>query len=334
MHSHYTAFMALPFAYDTNSAKGKSGSDALVSLRVQFIAYTDWLENCTKFSRLPRNGKNLKYKEYLQTVLDYLTSFYTRSHPLMVSAEKILADAKDDFAAVWSTGNVPGWEDVADINVEGRKPTKKERQQIFHKSVACLEHLVSVMYDLLKENKNMTLAMLERKETKSKEEIDAETQREVDEAQAIYEERYGAAVKKAEKVDEDDFPEIKSNPKNLPIGFDGQPIPHWLFKLHGLKEKFKCEICRDFSYVGPLAFDKHFQEARHAHGMRCLGIPNTAHFHHVTGVQEALALWRKLKADASHKQWDSNRDWEFEDAEGHVFNKSTRDDMRRHGLLS
>ena len=32
-----------------------------------------------------------------------------------------------------------------------------------------------------------------------------------------------------------------------------------------------------------------FQESRHAHGMRCLGIPNTAHFANVTSIQDAMS---------------------------------------------
>jgi hypothetical protein len=32
------------------------------------------------------------------------------------------------------------------------------------------------------------------------------------------------------------------NPLNLPIGWDGKPIPYWLYKLHGLGTEFKCEI--------------------------------------------------------------------------------------------
>lgn len=31
------------------------------------------------------------------------------------------------------------------------------------------------------------------------------------------------------------------------------------------------------------------QEWRHAHGMRCLGIPNTAHFANVTQIEDAVA---------------------------------------------
>lgn len=32
-----------------------------------------------------------------------------------------------------------------------------------------------------------------------------------------------------------------------------------------------------------------FQEWRHAHGMRCLGIPNTAHFANVTQIEDAVS---------------------------------------------
>jgi len=34
--------------------------------------------------------------------------------------------------------------------------------------------------------------------------------------------------------DSDDDDGLKYNPKNLPMGWDGKPIPYWLYKLHGL----------------------------------------------------------------------------------------------------
>lgn len=40
------------------------------------------------------------------------------------------------------------------------------------------------------------------------------------------------------------------NPLKLPMGWDGKPIPFWLFKLHGLGVEYKCEICSDFVYMG------------------------------------------------------------------------------------
>lgn len=68
-----------------------------------------------------------------------------------------------------------------------------------------------------------------------------------------------------------------------------QPIPYWLYKLHGLNISYTCEICGNYTYKGPKAFQRHFAEWRHAHGMRCLGIPNTAHFANVTQIEDALA---------------------------------------------
>ena len=49
------------------------------------------------------------------------------------------------------------------------------------------------------------------------------------------------------------------NPLNLPLGWDGKPIPFWLYKLHGLGVEYKCEICGDASYWGRRDFERHFQ---------------------------------------------------------------------------
>ena len=43
----------------------------------------------------------------------------------------------------------------------------------------------------------------------------------------------------------------------------------------------------------------HLQEWRHAHGMQCLGIPNTKHFHGITLIEDAYTLWAKLKVEHS-----------------------------------
>ena len=40
------------------------------------------------------------------------------------------------------------------------------------------------------------------------------------------------------------------NPLKLPLGWDGKPIPYWLYKLHGLGVEYKCEICSDHIYMG------------------------------------------------------------------------------------
>lgn len=53
--------------------------------------------------------------------------------------------------------------------------------------------------------------------------------------------------------------EVRLTKMNYPVGWDGQPIPYWLYKLNGLGNEYKCEICGNTSYWGRRAFEKHFQ---------------------------------------------------------------------------
>ncbi|KAJ9110175.1 hypothetical protein QFC20_003027 [Naganishia adeliensis] len=123
------------------------------------------------------------------------------------------------------------------------------------------------------------------------------------------------------------------NPLKLPLGWDGKPIPYWLYKLHGLGVEYKCEICSDYVYMGRKAFDRHFQESRHAFGMRALGLPNTKHFHEITKIADALALAERLKREGRQEQNQAERTEEFEDAEGNVYDKKTYEDLKRQGLI-
>ena len=132
---------------------------------------------------------------------------------------------------------------------------------------------------------------------------------------------------------DDDGDALKSNPKNLPIGWDGKPIPYWLYKLHGLGKEFKCEICGEASYWGIKAFQKHFQEWRHSYGMKCLRIPNTVHFANVTSIEEALKLQKKIISQNYDTAFKPDYEEEFEDPDGNVMNRRTYIDMKRQGLL-
>jgi splicing factor 3A subunit 3 len=102
------------------------------------------------------------------------------------------------------------------------------------------------------------------------------------------------------------------NPKNVPlgmelyrvlcmlyngnsIGWDGKPIPYWLYKLHGLNIEYRCEICGNFAYMGPRNFERHFTEWRHVNGMKALKIPNSHHFKYVTNIEDALVLYKKVR---------------------------------------
>ena len=39
--------------------------------------------------------------------------------------------------------------------------------------------------------------------------------------------------------DEEEADKPIYNPLNLPLGWDGKPIPYWLYKLHGLNIEYK-----------------------------------------------------------------------------------------------
>ncbi len=154
--------------------------------------------------------------------------------------------------------------------------------------------------------------------------------------QEIFEEEYGLLAdggqegKEAEE-EEDEGPMY--NPLNLPIGWDGKPIPYWLYKLHGLGVEYKCEICGNQSYWGRRAFDRHFQEWKHAHGMRCLGIPNTKHFHDITGIEDVITLYNKIKDQLKDEEYVADMEEEFEDTQGNILNRRTYEDLARQGLL-
>jgi splicing factor 3A subunit 3 len=75
------------------------------------------------------------------------------------------------------------------------------------------------------------------------------------------------------------------------------------------------------------------QEWRHAHGMRCLKIPNTKHFHDITLIEDAINLYNKIKDQLKQEVYDPEVEEEFEDTEGNVLNRRTYEDLARQGLL-
>lgn len=186
-----------------------------------------------------------------------------------------------------------------------------------HKEIALKEAKLYKFAELVTEQRVATKENVQRKQARTdceREDSDAE-------------------VSDAESEEDEGDDDVPYNPKNLPLGWDGKPIPYWLYKLHGLNISYKCEICGNFEYKGPKAFQRHFAEWRHAHGMRCLGIPNTAHFANVTHIADALTLWDKIKVQKQGERWLPEQEEEFEDTLGNVVNKKIYEDLKRQGLL-
>jgi splicing factor 3A subunit 3 len=188
--------------------------------------------------------------------------------------------------------------------------------------LALLEYNIQTLCSLMSEIVTATRRHAEKQQTRTFEEKQL----------LIEEEEYGN-LPDVEVIEEEEDDGPLYNPLNLPLGWDGKPIPYWLYKLHGLGTEFKCEICGNQSYWGRRAFDRHFQEWRHAHGMRCLGVPNTKHFHDITLIEDALSLYAKIKDSLKKEQFYSEVDEEFEDTEGNVLNRRTYEDLARQGLL-
>lgn len=67
--------------------------------------------------------------------------------------------------------------------------------------------------------------------------------------------------------------------------------------------------------------------------MRCLGVPNTKHFHDITLIADVLALYATIKDTLTLEQFTSELEEEFEDTEGNVLNRRTYEDLARQGLL-
>ncbi|KAI1435955.1 hypothetical protein GGR50DRAFT_702324 [Xylaria sp. CBS 124048] len=139
-----------------------------------------------------------------------------------------------------------------------------------------------------------------------------------------------ADTEEGEEGDDDDK---IYNPLKLPLAWDGKPIPFWLYKLHGLGVEFACEICGNFVYMGRRAFDKHFNEARHIHGLKCLGITNTTLFRDITRIDEALRLWEKIQKDKRKDRIEDGSVIQMEDAEGNVMPEKVYYDLQKQGLL-
>ena len=117
--------------------------------------------------------------------------------------------------------------------------------------------------------------------------------------------------------------------KNYPVGPDGNPLPYWLYRLQGLSHEFKCQICGNASYFGRKAFERHFTDARHTYGLKCLGIDNSRDFFQVTSIDSARELHQRLTAAKTIGKWDPNTMEEFEDEDGTVMDKATHDLLAR-----
>ncbi|GAA6062347.1 hypothetical protein JCM10212_005689 [Sporobolomyces blumeae] len=193
--------------------------------------------------------------------------------------------------------------------------------------------LASILADTLA-NTERRAALTDKERAAEIEELEAREAAEAAAAAAASQAKKSGQGLAGEGDDDDEEGEGRIyNPLKLPLGWDGKPIPYWLYKLHGLGVEYKCEICSDHVYQGRKNFERHFQESRHAFGMRALGLPNTKHFHEITRIEDAIALAEKLKQEGRAELSQAELTEELEDEEGNVYNRKTYEDLKRQGLV-
>ena len=184
-------------------------------------------------------------------------------------------------------------------------------ERLKERAIAEREFRVRKLAAMMESQRSDTRVNVERKQGMT----ERERQMELD---AFFAESIEVAPRNGEDESDSDGDEKIYNPLKLPLAWDGKPIPYWLYKLHGLGVEFPCEICGNFVYMGRRAFDKHFNEARHIYGLKCLGITNTTLFREITGIEDALKLWDKIQRDKKKEKSGGENVVQMEDANGTV----------------
>jgi splicing factor 3A subunit 3 len=200
-------------------------------------------------------------------------------------------------------------------------------QRLKEKAIAEREFRIKKLASAMQIERSDTHVNVERKQGMT----ERERQQELEALMAEQDDMNGA-MHGNDESDSDNEDKIY-NPLKLPLGWDGKPIPFWLYKLHGLGVEFPCEICGNFVYMGRRAFDKHFNEQRHVYGLKCLGITNTAFFREIIGIEDALKLWDKIQREKKKEKVSTENVVQMEDAEGNVMPEKVYNDLRKQGLL-
>lgn len=216
-------------------------------------------------------------------------------------------------------------EDSAPAN--GTEPGAVSAIRLKERAVAEREYRVKRLASAMSTERSDTRVNVERKQGMT----ERERQQELDNLLNASEAPQDAADN--EEGDEEDGEERIYNPLKLPLAWDGKPIPFWLYRLHGLGVEFPCEICGNFVYMGRRAFDKHFNEARHVYGLKCLGITNTALYRDITQIEEAMKLWDKIQREEKRNKVDEGSVVQMEDGEGNVMPEKVYYDLQKQGLL-
>ena len=219
-----------------------------------------------------------------------------------------LSGKKHIKAAEMRKGQESGNGEATNGHINARGSTV---QRLKERAIAEREYRIKRLASMMETVRTDTRVNVERRQGMTERERQLELE-------AMMAETTEAPMRNGDDESDSDEDEKIYNPLKLPLAWDGKPIPYWLYKLHGLGVEFPCEICGNFVYMGRRAFDKHFNEARHIYGLKCLGITNTTLFREITGIEDALKLWDKIQRDKKKEKAGGENIVQMEDADGNV----------------
>ncbi|KAJ3444826.1 splicing factor 3a subunit [Anaeramoeba flamelloides] len=334
----------------------------------KLLDYLSYLKIFQQFEGFQKRFQNKLYPKYLANLYNYLINFIERSRPLFNVAKlkqvietefnKDLTHHKlDDLfrdqeetilyqnplyckycKKLFTNKNVFKYHDKGKRHLIGVKNWESYMHKEYEsrKEILKLEYYIKKVCIVLAKTLQKSIGNIQRKQTLTYYEITRELRnlKKIESKEYLLQLRNEKNEKndKKEEFDDEDDEAIK-NPKNVPLDYDNRPIQYWMYKLHGLSVTYKCEICGGASYRGRKAFQDHFQKWKHSYGMKCLGIPNTEHFHEITSIDEAKNLYEKLKNKINHQKFSPDENEEFEDSSGTILPKKTYELMKKQQLL-
>ena len=362
LHELYHEYINIPNIFNIEN-NNKNGNKFSINENMNKIAkfdYLNYLKNLDNFKNIPLNvKKNEEYINYIKHLTQYLKSFFVKIYPLVNFNEiQDIIDSKfeDDQENLENKSLELNEEEkkktelfcnicnksfakqtLMEAHMKSKKhlkklnfsknnntnnninnPINKDKNKIEEdilRDINYYEYQIIRYKDILQNIIDNTISQIRKKQTMTKEELEQDRLNEI-------------SIKKSEKEDKKKI----FNPKNIPMDWDGKPLPYWLYKVHGLGVEHKCEICGGASYWGRRAFEHHFQEWRHAYGMKCLRLPNTLQFKNITKIEDALKLHHKLIEDKNKTEFNPDIEEQYEDENGNVYNKKMMMDLKKQGL--
>ena len=362
LHELYHEYINIPNIFNIEN-NNKNGNKFSINENMNKIAkfdYLNYLKNLDNFKHISLNvKKNEEYIKYIKHLTQYLKSFFVKIYPLVNFNEiQDIIDSKfeDDQENLENKSLELNEEEkkktelfcnicnksfakqtLMEAHMKSKKhlkklnfsknnntnnninnPINKEKNKIEEdilRDINYYEYQIIRYKDILQNIIDNTISQIRKKQTMTKEELEQDRLNEI-------------SIKKSEKEDKKKI----FNPKNIPMDWDGKPLPYWLYKVHGLGVEHKCEICGGASYWGRRAFEHHFQEWRHAYGMKCLRLPNTLQFKNITKIEDALKLHHKLIEDKNKTEFNPDIEEQYEDENGNVYNKKMMMDLKKQGL--